>query len=259
MGFLTRLGLVFLIVSTAFAQTRTSDEEDEEITSTATEVVYVTLEPLPTPQIKNNRTLTVKNECDFPIFPAVLTTEGTKPFTSGFLLDPGKERKLWVSHDWTGRIWGRTNCSWTLDDDKNIVGKCLTGDCGGNLEDCNGGTGEPPATLAEFALLGHANLSYYDVSLVDGYNLDMQIIAERLPKDDSGPEPPAPKCVATLERDTKWCPWDNQYFLEEKEVDRIFFKPNDDKKRLDFNPCLSDCARTGSDRLVGPNCGHVVG
>ena len=37
------------------------------------------------------------------------------------------------------------------------------------------GTGVPPATLAEFTLSGSGGLDYYDVSLVDGYNLPLQI------------------------------------------------------------------------------------
>ena len=35
--------------------------------------------------------------------------------------------------------------------------------------------GQPPATLAEFTLNGWGNQDYYDVSLVDGYNLQMSI------------------------------------------------------------------------------------
>ena len=37
------------------------------------------------------------------------------------------------------------------------------------------GTGVPPATVAEWTLQGAGNLDYYDVSLVDGYNLPMKI------------------------------------------------------------------------------------
>ncbi len=37
------------------------------------------------------------------------------------------------------------------------------------------GTGVPPATLAEFTLSGAGGKDYYDVSLVDGYNLPIKI------------------------------------------------------------------------------------
>lgn len=51
-------------------------------------------------------------------------------------------------------------------------GKCATGDCGGSLF-CNGAGGAPPATLAEITLT--AEQDFYDVSLVDGYNLPIAI------------------------------------------------------------------------------------
>ncbi|PIA31148.1 hypothetical protein AQUCO_05200031v1 [Aquilegia coerulea] len=67
---------------------------------------------------------------------------------------------------WSGRIWGRTGCSF----DKNGVGSCQTGNCGPSLK-CSG-SGKPPATLAEFTL---TSLNFYDVSLVDGFNLPLSI------------------------------------------------------------------------------------
>jgi len=41
--------------------------------------------------------------------------------------------------------------------------------------DARTGTGVPPATVAEFTLQGDGNRDFYDVSLVDGYNLPMRI------------------------------------------------------------------------------------
>uniref|UniRef100_A0A2N9FHQ7 Thaumatin-like protein n=1 Tax=Fagus sylvatica TaxID=28930 RepID=A0A2N9FHQ7_FAGSY len=55
----------------------------------------------------------------------------------------------------------------------NGKGTCLTGDCGGNLE-CSGAGGAPPSTLAEFTL--DSPVDYYDISLVDGYNMPVSII-----------------------------------------------------------------------------------
>ena len=40
---------------------------------------------------------------------------------------------------------------------------------------CAGRGGEPPVSLAEFTLNGHGGQDYYDVSLVDGYNLPVFI------------------------------------------------------------------------------------
>jgi hypothetical protein len=41
--------------------------------------------------------------------------------------------------------------------------------------DPNTGTGVPPVSLAEFTLSASGGLDYYDVSLVDGYNLPVEI------------------------------------------------------------------------------------
>ncbi|KAK7836907.1 thaumatin-like protein, partial [Quercus suber] len=49
---------------------------------------------------------------------------------------------------------------------------CATGHCGGSLL-CNGLGGTPPATLAEITLGNEQD--FYDVSLVDGYNLAISI------------------------------------------------------------------------------------
>jgi len=46
----------------------------------------------------------------------------------------------------------------------------------GNRIACNGAGGVPPVTLAEFTFDGWGGQDYYDISLVDGYNLPMQIV-----------------------------------------------------------------------------------
>ncbi|KAF5952003.1 hypothetical protein HYC85_009947 [Camellia sinensis] len=54
--------------------------------------------------------------------------------------------------------------------DKNNVGTCQTGSCGTTLK-CFG-PGQPPFSIAEFTL---GQVDYYDVSLVDGFNLPVVI------------------------------------------------------------------------------------
>src|SRR5262249_14504708 len=72
---------------------------------------------------------------------------------------------------WGGRVWGRTEC--------NAAGQgCATGDCG--QTQCNGAGGRPPATLAEFTIV-QGGTTFYDVSLVDGYNLQMRVSANGCP------------------------------------------------------------------------------
>ncbi|KAG5011417.1 hypothetical protein JHK86_023678 [Glycine max] len=61
--------------------------------------------------------------------------------------------------------------------DSSGSGTCITGDCGGKLK-CDGVGGAPPASLAEFTLDSQEG-DFYDVSLVDGYNLPATSIARR--------------------------------------------------------------------------------
>ena len=44
-----------------------------------------------------------------------------------------------------------------------------------NNVQCNGAGGRPPASLAEFTLGGAGNQDYYDVSLVDGWNVEVLV------------------------------------------------------------------------------------
>ncbi|KAL9248940.1 Pathogenesis-related protein [Drosera capensis] len=77
---------------------------------------------------------------------------------------------------WSGRFWGRTGCYFS----SSGTGRCTTGDCGGVLH-CTG-TGQPPASLVENTLNGSGNQDFYDVSLVDGYNIGVSVA----PKGGSG-------------------------------------------------------------------------
>lgn len=72
-----------------------------------------------------------------------------------------------TAEDWAGRFWGRTGCN----DDNN---RCVTGDCGDKLE-CNGAGGAPPASLAEFKFKGSDGQDFYDISFVDGFNLQIAV------------------------------------------------------------------------------------
>ncbi|KAK8987295.1 hypothetical protein V6N11_027051 [Hibiscus sabdariffa] len=70
--------------------------------------------------------------------------------TTDFLLNPGKSRTMTIP----------------------------SADCGSGQIECSGSGAKPPATLAEFTLNGAGGLDFYDVSLVDGYNLPMLIVAK---------------------------------------------------------------------------------
>jgi hypothetical protein len=92
------------------------------------------------------------------------------PEGGGFRLDAGQSHTLTLpGGKWTGRFWGRTGCAF----DPAGAGSCETGDCGARLQ-CGNAGGKPPATLAELTLSGGgADPDFYDLSLVDGYNLPM--------------------------------------------------------------------------------------
>ncbi|KAJ7835791.1 thaumatin family-domain-containing protein [Mycena leptocephala] len=92
-----------------------------------------------------------------------------------------------VPSDWNGRIWARRDCDFSVNPGPN---SCLDGGCNGGLVcDPITGTGVPPASLAEFNL-GAGGTDFYDVSLVDGYNLPVRI--------DNTAGCPIPKCAVDL-------------------------------------------------------------
>lgn len=117
----------------------------------------------------NGATFTFVNKCDFTVWPGILSSAGSPKLDStGFQLNKGSSRSFQAPTGWSGRFWGRTNCNF----DGSGHGSCATGDCRSGQMECNGAGATPPATLAEFTL-GSGSQDFYDVSLVDGYNLPM--------------------------------------------------------------------------------------
>jgi len=51
---------------------------------------------------------------------------------------------------------------------------CATGDCGNKLQ-CNSAGGVPPVTLAEITLNVGGGKDFYGVSLMDGFNVPVQV------------------------------------------------------------------------------------
>ncbi|KAM1668594.1 hypothetical protein ACFX2K_042804 [Malus domestica] len=118
-------------------------------------------------------TFTMMNKCDYTVWPGILSNAGTTSLDStGLELQPGGSRSFQSPPNWSGRFWGRTGCNF---DPTTGAGTCATADCGSNQIECNGAGATPPATLAEFTIGGSDNQDFYDVSLVDGYNLPMMV------------------------------------------------------------------------------------
>ncbi|XP_010069813.2 thaumatin-like protein 1 [Eucalyptus grandis] len=118
-------------------------------------------------------TFTLINRCDFTVWPGVLANAGSAALGStGFELPTGASRSFQAPPTWSGRFWGRTSCNF---DPSTGQGSCATADCGSNQVECNGAGAAPPATLAEFTIQSGGAQDFYDVSLVDGYNLPMLV------------------------------------------------------------------------------------
>ncbi|XP_062177108.1 pathogenesis-related thaumatin-like protein 3.5 [Alnus glutinosa] len=115
---------------------------------------------------ESTRSFTMVNDCEETVWPGI--THGENFSGGGFAIKPGQSVVYTASPGWGGRIWARTGCNF----DKNGNGTCQTGDCGTTLN-CTS-PGNPPASLAEFSL---GEVDFYDVSLVDGFNLPIVVKA----------------------------------------------------------------------------------
>ncbi|KAJ0680844.1 putative Thaumatin family [Helianthus annuus] len=135
---------------------------------------------------------TLQNSCTYTIWPGTLSgNNGTVLGNGGFSLPPGGSVQFSALPGWSGRFWTRTGCTF----DESGQGNCITGDCGNTLT-CTGG-GTPPVSLAEFTLAGgvtNSDKDFYDVSLVDGYNVGIGIKPTR----DGSSECQYAGCVADL-------------------------------------------------------------
>ncbi|KAG2248740.1 hypothetical protein Bca52824_088368 [Brassica carinata] len=126
----------------------------------------------------NGATVTIVNRCSFTVWPGILANSGSSGLgTTGFELASGGSRSFQAPASWSGRFWARTGCNF---DSQTGQFTCLTGDCGSNQVECNGSGAKPPATLAEFTIGSGPEdptrkQDFYDVSLVDGYNVPMVV------------------------------------------------------------------------------------
>ncbi|XP_017786767.1 PREDICTED: pathogenesis-related protein 5-like [Nicrophorus vespilloides] len=110
----------------------------------------------------------IKNNLPGPIWVGILGNNGKPPLANGgFVLNQNEQKSVHSDERWAGRFWARTWCN-------PNSRHCETGDCGNRLE-CNGAGGVPPVTLAEITLRGHEGQDFYDISLVDGFNVVAKI------------------------------------------------------------------------------------
>ena len=121
---------------------------------------------------KGVRTFKFKNSCSKTIwvggFGVPLMAQ------TGWEMPAGSEQTVMVPANTVSiRYWARTGCQWK---DNKFV--CNTGDCGAPLNnfqiECRGITGQSPSTLIELTLSDSGRPDFYDMSNVDGNNLNVK-------------------------------------------------------------------------------------
>ncbi|KAF6209722.1 hypothetical protein GE061_015471 [Apolygus lucorum] len=106
------------------------------------------------------------NNCPYTVWPGIQGIPGKgQPERGGFVLEARRTHILNMAPNWSGKIWARTHC--------DESGYCKTGDCRNRIQ-CNGAGGFPPHSLVEITF-GVRGLDFYDVSLVEGFNVPIQI------------------------------------------------------------------------------------
>eukprot|EP00250_Pteridium_aquilinum_P007615 c17286_g1_i1 orf=739-1737(-) len=126
-------------------------------------------------------TFKFQNSCKYTVWPGLLPNGGSPLLADGgFELGAGQTMTLNAPVGWSGRFWGRTGCSFAAAGSSVAASAiaCETGDCGNGKLQCSGTGAATPATLAEITLAGtqpSVKQDFYDVSLVDGYNLPIAI------------------------------------------------------------------------------------
>jgi hypothetical protein len=126
------------------------------------------------------RTFTIVNNCSQTVWAAALPAT---TFPNGLVeMAPGYSFKVGVDNGWSGRIWGKTLCTTS-----------------GGKTTC--ASSAFPASLAELTLTKTATgLDFYDVSLVDGFNLPIALEAVGHTPDPAHPYScGSPTCAVNLD------------------------------------------------------------
>ena len=123
------------------------------------------------------------NECPVTVLSAALGPTPVKPSDGSWVLKPGQKIQIDIPKEWEStagnphvngpRFWARTGCTYDIGADR---ASCEGGDCAGKY-DCSAANkgGSPPGTWGEFCFNCGDGLTYYDVSLVDGSHMSMDI------------------------------------------------------------------------------------
>jgi len=101
--------------------------------------------------------ITVKNNCQSTMTMGWLTNGQSNDHTTLVDINAGASSTITPGGNWGGRVWGRNKCDHS------------------DMLYCGTSGGAAPASLAEFLFSGSNGQDYYDVSLVDGYNIPISI------------------------------------------------------------------------------------
>ncbi|KAH8551965.1 thaumatin [Umbelopsis sp. PMI_123] len=105
------------------------------------------------------KNLVLKNNCAKPIQAGVLQNGQSSP--TYYTISTGSSQTASLAANWGGRTWARIDCDQSSEQSNNT--QC-------------GVPGTPnPTSLAEFTFQGSGNQDFYDLSMVDGYNLPISI------------------------------------------------------------------------------------
>lgn len=109
--------------------------------------------------IASAKNFVLQNQCSKAIEVGVLQNGQSTP--TYYTIGSGSSQTVSLAANWAGRTWGRIDCDQSSEQSDNT--QC-------------GVPGTPnPASLAEFTFEGSGNQDFYDLSMVDGYNLPISI------------------------------------------------------------------------------------
>eukprot|EP01117_Protostelium_nocturnum_P003615 TRINITY_DN1485_c0_g1_i1.p1 TRINITY_DN1485_c0_g1~~TRINITY_DN1485_c0_g1_i1.p1 ORF type:complete len:237 (+),score=74.40 TRINITY_DN1485_c0_g1_i1:248-958(+) len=118
--------------------------------------------------VSSSRSIMFINKCKQEIFLASDSTISELP-----VLSSGQSSNIFLSDSFKGLFWGRTGCHF----DSFGYGFCETGDCGGK-KNCfkSSASSSLGASVVDLSLSeSFTTLDYYDISLVNGFNLGVSV------------------------------------------------------------------------------------
>ena len=124
---------------------------------------------IPAAARNGTRDLVFTNNCQETVWVGFTKQAGPPISPGGFQLDVGETQRVTAGGNWQGRFWGRTKCTFN----GQGQGQCSAGNCPGGLA-CTAPTRDP-VTLGEITFNAPPASDFYDVSLVDGFNLPMAL------------------------------------------------------------------------------------